>query len=91
MSETLENLIEEALSDLVEAEALQVEVRNHLFEFVTASVWRGNLQGVRSGRRCRRCKQWAMGDHPGETATAICPEADLRYVSEWRPTQGGSS
>lgn len=69
---------------------LSVEFRNHQFTYVTAGVWNTHGQGVRAGRRCQRCKQWAMGEHPGDRADEVCPMADYRFVSEWRATDSGS-
>jgi hypothetical protein len=83
-------LSEALLADLLVDGVLGIEYRNHQFEFVTVDSWTTHGQGVRAGRRCQRCKQWAMGEHPGGTADEVCPLADYRFVSEWRPSFSAS-
>lgn len=67
------------LADLVDDGVLRLVRENHLFEFVTINLF----PGFKAGRRCRKCKQWAMGDFPGDSADEVCPKAVYRYVSDW--------
>lgn len=72
----------QALAVLTDAGFLRTETRNHEFRHIST---RTHGNGWRAGRRCQKCKQWAMGDNPGETADEHCPEAKYRFVSNWYP------
>lgn len=67
------------VADLVDDGVLHVVHENHYFVHVTEDLH----PGFRSGRRCTKCRQWAMGEHIGGKADDVCPKSRYRLQTEW--------